>query len=168
MSKILETQNYVICSNVFVKKENKFLMLKRSSKKNILPAILHPIGGKVDKFETPIKAMHRELFEETGLKVRNVQLKAILFEVVLEKSEKEPYDWMNYYFVADYIEDDVVNSDEGEFLWLDLDEIKNESILPSIRATIELMLDSKASTLFAKFEYDKNDNIVNKELEILN
>jgi 8-oxo-dGTP pyrophosphatase MutT (NUDIX family) len=58
---MLKTQNYVICSNVFVKKDNKYLMLRRSSKKSILPSVLHPIGGKVEKNETPLDAMKREL-----------------------------------------------------------------------------------------------------------
>lgn len=165
---MLETQNYIICSNVFVKKDNKYLMLRRSSKKSILPSILHPIGGKVEKNETPLDAMKRELLEESGLNVNNIQLKAIFFELISEKTEKEPYDWMNYYFVADYSSGEIIETDEGSFEWLTGEEIKKDNILRSVKKVIDRILTSDSGLTFCKFIYDKDDNMVDQKIDLIN
>ena len=55
-----------------VLQSNDGLLLLRRSKEPHLNKYI-PIGGKVDAFETPRAAAIREIFEETSLKVQNLQ-----------------------------------------------------------------------------------------------
>ncbi|MDP3769879.1 MAG: NUDIX hydrolase, partial [bacterium] len=61
--------NLVVCANIFVRKDGKYLLLKRSPEKKYAPSVIHPIGGKVDPNENPYTGAQRELFEEAGIKV---------------------------------------------------------------------------------------------------
>ena len=53
--------NLVICANIFVRKDGKYLLLKRSPLKKYAPNVIHPIGGKVDQGENPYTSAQREL-----------------------------------------------------------------------------------------------------------
>lgn len=54
----------VICANVFIRKDDKYLLLRRSPHKKYAPNYVHPVGGKVDLDEDPMEAGKRELLEE--------------------------------------------------------------------------------------------------------
>lgn len=45
----------VICANIFVRKDGKYLLLKRSPKKKFAPGVVHPFGGKLDHILNSIK-----------------------------------------------------------------------------------------------------------------
>ena len=53
------------CSTVYIVKDEKLLLHLHPKFGKYLPA-----GGHLEKDETPIEAAHREIFEETGLKIR--------------------------------------------------------------------------------------------------
>ncbi|PIR42356.1 hypothetical protein COV25_03440 [candidate division WWE3 bacterium CG10_big_fil_rev_8_21_14_0_10_35_32] len=50
------THNIVMCANMFVRKDGKILVLKRSEHKKIASGFFHSAGGKVDKNEEPLQA----------------------------------------------------------------------------------------------------------------
>ncbi len=70
----------VICANVFIRKDGRYLLLRRSSLKKYAPNVVHPIGGKVDFGENPFTAA-REAKEEMGLTIKIVHLEAVLLEI---------------------------------------------------------------------------------------
>lgn len=72
----------VMCANVFVRKDGKYLLLKRSPMKKFAPNVVHPIGGKIDPDENPLLGAERELFEEAGVHVKNVRLEAVILELM--------------------------------------------------------------------------------------
>lgn len=59
-------------------------MIRRDPAKKYAPGVVHPIGGKIELGENPYSAAIREVYEETGLKVNNLTLEAVILEV-------EPY-----------------------------------------------------------------------------
>lgn len=143
----------VICANCFIRKDNKYLVLRRSKNKKYAPGVIHPVGGKVEPGENPYEAAIREVTEETGVEVDNLRLEAVLLE--MEPHLNEPWDWIIFHFSADYIKGDPKKTVEGELIWLSGVEIRNEQLFPSLRLVIDDILDESRGTAFATIEYDK-------------
>src|SRR4051812_49193324 len=119
----------VICANVFIHKDGKYLVLKRSEQKKYAPGVLHPVGGKVDLNENPYETAVREAREETGITVKDLNLRAVLLE--LKPLSDEPYNWVIYHFIGEYDSGDTIETEEGELQWLTADEIKQSNLFPS-------------------------------------
>jgi 8-oxo-dGTP diphosphatase len=73
------------------------------------------LGGKLDPGETPEECAIREIFEESGLKVRNPQLKGFLTFPHFANDE----DWYAFVFVAEEFEGELIDSPEGVLRWID-------------------------------------------------
>lgn len=157
--------NLVVCANVFVRKDNKYLLLKRSPMKKYAPDVIHPIGGKVDLDEDPYTAGQRELFEEAGIKVKNMRLEAVLTEIAPVKGE--PYNWVIFHFSADYDSGEIKKTEEGELVWLTAEEIPQQKLFPSLRAVVENILNPNDGTVFARMEYT-DQNEINGQTKIIN
>jgi 8-oxo-dGTP diphosphatase len=154
----------IICANCFIRKDGKYLVLRRSPLKKYAPNVIHPVGGKVNLGENPYTAAIREVYEEAGVKVSNLTLEAVLLE--LEPVVGEPYNWLIFHFSGDWQEGDVKETEEGELLWLTEDEIKHEKLFPSVRLVIDHVLDSQKGTIFATIKYDETkQNIVSNTLD---
>ncbi|MCA9397331.1 NUDIX domain-containing protein [candidate division WWE3 bacterium] len=146
---------------MFVKKGDTYLLLKRSPQKAIAPNYFHPAGGKVDTDEDPLQAAKRELLEEAGITVKNIKLAAVITEL-------EPHvlgqNWLIFHFIGEYNSGHVQSTQEGEFVWLTEEDIisNKERLFPSVRISINDILDSNTGTIFATFKY-RNQN--DEELE---
>ena len=155
----------VVCANVFVRKGDKYLMLRRSPKKKWLPNILHPIGGKVDLNENPYVAAEREVAEEAGIKIKNMRLEAVILELVPVK--RELYNWLIFHFTADYGSGEIGETEEGILEWHTAEEIKAEKLFPSVQVVIHHILNPDDGTVFATVEYDKDKKeIINKWIDV--
>lgn len=148
----------VVCANCFVRKDDKYLMLHRSKYKKYAPGVVHPVGGKVKAGEDPYKAAVREVYEETGLKVGNLRLEAVLLEI--RPHLKEPYNWLIFHFSADFKGGDLKSTDEGEHLWLTEQEIIQRRLFPSLKVVIKYILNKEKGTVFATLKYDKQKQTI--------
>lgn len=154
----------VICANVFIRKDGKYLVLRRSPLKKYAPGVVHPFGGKVDLGENPHTAAIREAYEETGLRVKNLRLEAVLLEIA--PVVDEPYNWLIFHFSADYEAGELHPTEEGEAIMLTADELKAEKLFPSVVPVIDHILDAEKGTVFATFEYDtEKQNIIKQTLD---
>lgn len=155
----------VICANIFVRKDGKYLMLRRSPLKKYAPGVVHPVGGKVDPNEDPFSAAQRELWEEAGIFVKDMKLEAVLTEIT--PHEGEPYNWVIFHFSADYASGEVKQTEEGELIWLTAEEILQQKLFPSLRTVIKNILDPNDGTVFARLEY-KDFKEINDDTKIIN
>ncbi|MCL5011159.1 MAG: NUDIX domain-containing protein [Patescibacteria group bacterium] len=155
----------VVCANFFVRKNNKYLLIKRSSKKTFAPNVMHPIGGKIDANENPFFGAQRELFEEAGIKVKNIKLEAVILEIAPHK-EIMANNWLIFHFSGDYDSGELKTSEEGKFIWLTSEEIKQQELFPSVQQTIDYILNPSDGTVFATFEYDENHKIIERTKKI--
>lgn len=156
--------NLVICANVFVRKDGKYLLLKRSPQKKYAPGFIHPIGGKVDSNEDPYTAAQREVFEEAGIKVKNMRLEAVIMEIKPVKGEDE--NWLIFYFSADYDFGEILTTEEGEFVLLEKEEVPNQDLFPSLKPIINNILNPNAGTVFFTVEYDDTGKVVEESKSI--
>lgn len=142
-----------------LKNKHSFLLLKRLKEPN--KDSFTPVGGKLDPFESPLKAAIRETFEETGIKVETMKYCGILTE-----SSPTKYNWINFVYIAeiDFIEPPFCN--EGTLMWIPFDELLNVPTPKTDWFIYKYILDGKSFSLNA--EYDENLNLLSMIEEIEN
>jgi 8-oxo-dGTP diphosphatase len=110
-----------------VKKEEKYLILRRSRKAKHFPEHWDFPGGKVKKGEAPEKGIAREIFEETGLKVEIIKKIA---EYNVDVGEKER---IFVLYKTRFVAGDVkLSKEHTEFKWATKAEILKLLVEPYI------------------------------------
>lgn len=151
INKKTEIHNLVICANVFIRKDGKYLLMKRSKDKIAAPGKVHPFGGKLDKNENPYEGAIREIKEEVGVDIKNLKLEAVVLELINEKDS--PVNWLVFHFSADYDKGEIIKSEEGKVILLTEEEIKSSDLLPSVKSIIDNILNPNDGTVFTTNSY---------------
>lgn len=100
----------------YVRRPGQTLMIHRIKKPNDMHlGKWNGLGGKLEPGETPEECAQREIYEESGLRVRQPQLKGLLTFPGFANEE----DWYAFVFVADQFEGDLIESAEGYLEWVD-------------------------------------------------
>lgn len=147
----------------FIKKGDKYLMLHRHKNKKIMPGVLMAPGGHREFNEGLFEAARREVLEETGLKVKNLKVKAV-GNAYLKDLDKEFYFHM---IVSDYEGGELKqNVDDGEFVWMTLEEImKEKNLLAELKEILPQILSNDDRVLSYKAEYGKGNEMTFFQLE---
>lgn len=103
----------------FVKnKENKFLVLRRSSTHPTMPFYWDVPGGHLEEGENLVEAIQRETYEETGFKTENIKLLGV--EADFSNSGKY---WVQIAYVCEVDSPEVIISYEhDQFKWVSPEE----------------------------------------------
>lgn len=115
-------------------------------------------GGKFEDGETPSDCIEREIMEETGLKIKDYKLKIVTSEVGPEYCR-----WLLYLFVCRNFEGEVRASEEGELLWVKIDELTSEKMSDVDKKALPYVLDE--NRYFMKLRYDENRNCTIEEIK---
>ncbi len=100
-------------------------------------------GGHVEKGESIVDAVIREMKEETGLTVSNPKLCGV---------KQFPIDegrYIVFLFTADQYEGELVSSDEGAMHWVNKDELSSVNAVSDLNDLLQVMLDDDLS----EFQY---------------
>lgn len=104
----------------YVRKDGKTLMVYRNKKENDMhQGKWNGLGGKLEPGETPEECAVREIFEESGLKVSQLDWKGLLTFPAFSNEE----DWYAFVFVASEFHGELIDSPEGELSWIDNDRL---------------------------------------------
>ena len=139
----------------YIEKENKYLMLHRTSKKkdgNKDKWI--GVGGHFEKGESPEECLLREVKEETGLELTSYQFRGIVTFI----SNEWPDEYMCLY-TADRYTGDIGNCDEGELVWVEKEKIMDLNIWEGDKIFLKLLTENQPF-FSLKLEY-KGDKLVN-------
>ena len=142
----------------YIEKENKYLMLHRTSKKkdgNKDKWI--GVGGHFEKGESPEECLLREVKEETGLELTSYQFRGIVTFI----SDEWPDEYMCLY-TADRYTGDIGNCDECEFVWVEKGKIMDLNIWEGDKIFLKLLTENQPF-FSLKLEY-KGDKLVNTVL----
>lgn len=149
----------ILSTVCYIEKDNKYLMLHRTKKKNdVNKDKWIGIGGKFEERESPEECIVREVKEETGLTLKSYKLRCIVTYV----SPFWETEYM-YVFTSDDFEGELASEcNEGDLQWIDKSQIANINTWEGDKIFIEKMQnDDNFFTL--KLEYN-DDKLVNYEL----
>lgn len=104
-------------------------------------------GGHVEKEESFVEAVIREIYEETGLTIREPKLCGVK---QFQTDEDERYIVM--LFKTDKFEGTLVSSDEGEMKWIRRDLLKDYSLVEDFMDLLKVF----DSDNYNEFMYHRN------------
>ncbi|MCL2421306.1 MAG: 8-oxo-dGTP diphosphatase [Defluviitaleaceae bacterium] len=105
----------------YIEKDDQYLMLHRTKKENDIHKNLWVgLGGKFEPGESPEECAIREVYEESGLTIKNPKLRGILTFPGFGDE-----DWYVFLFLITEFTGDIKPCDEGELRWIDKDKIKD-------------------------------------------
>jgi 8-oxo-dGTP diphosphatase len=125
----------------YVRQAGKTLMLHRVKKENDMhEGKWNGLGGKFDQGESPEDCVIREVFEESGLQIRNPQLKGFL---TFPQFSKE-HDWYVFVFEAhEYSGELLADSPEGHLEWIPDEQLLDLNLWDGDRYFLRWMLDKQ-------------------------
>ena len=101
---------------VYVKQPGQTLMLHRIKRANDMhQGKWNGLGGKFEPGESPEACAIREVYEESGLRIRRPELRGILTFPDFRAGE----DWYAFVFVAQDFHGELIDSAEGVLQWID-------------------------------------------------
>lgn len=156
-------RNIIVTLECFIKKDGKYLMLHRHPNKRILPNVWMGPGGKIEFNEGLFEAARREVLEETGLRIKNLQIRSY-GNGYLKDIDQEVF---FTFLTADWAEGEVVSEAEvGELVWLTPDEILNlDNLLSELRQVLPHVLSNKKEVISYKVLYESGNNMSKFTLE---
>ena len=109
-----------LASLCYIRRDHHTLMVHRIKKANdIHEGKWNGLGGKFEPGETPEECASREIYEESGLRVRNPLLKGILTFPLFARDE----DWYAFVFVVTEFDGELIDSPEGQLRWVPDEEL---------------------------------------------
>ena len=94
-----------------IKKNNNYLIVQRNKKKHLGLKWEFP-GGKVDKHESFIQALHREIQEELEIKI------TVFKKIAIEKYKDETIDITLHYYICNYKKGVMKLNEHENFNWI--------------------------------------------------
>lgn len=109
------------------------------------------IGGHLEENESPDECVRREALEETGMVLKDLQLRGIL-TFILPKWGNE----LTFLYTASVDSPRFEESDEGVLKWVPIDQIQDLNLWPGDRAFLPL-LRTRQDCFSMKLIYDEED-----------
>ncbi len=109
------------------------------------------IGGHLEENESPDECVRREALEETGLVLKDLQLRGIL-TFILPKWGNE----LTFLYTASVDSPRFEESTEGVLKWIPIDQIQDLNLWPGDRAFLPL-LRTRQDCFSMKLIYDEED-----------
>ena len=137
--------------------DDAFLLLKRSKEPN--KNMYVPVGGKLDPYEEPRATAIRETYEETGIKVDELQFCGVLVETSPFK-----YNWQSYIYKSTIKHVPPPFCDEGTLEWVNQSDLLKVPTPPTDWQIYQYLLFNKPFVFNAI--YDDQMNLVKMIEEI--
>ncbi len=143
---------------VFLVRGKEVLLIRRPLQAYPFPGLYNGIGGHVERGEDILSAAIREVEEETGLRVKSLQLRAILTVAHSQLGpdsqatgrEDEP-GALVFIFVGHPSRGRTVPGEAGELRWVDLDRLHELDVVPDLHDILPRILGhNEAQPLFLK------------------
>lgn len=121
-------------------------------------------GGKMEIGESVKDTVIREYREETGLYLKNPNVKGI-FTFTIKEDNKVTSEWMMFTFLAtEFDGESVSESEEGILHWKDIDEISSLPMAPGDYHIIDYLLKG-SGMIYGNFTYTPDFELLSYRLD---
>ncbi len=145
----------------FVTHGSDVLLMKRDPKRRVFPGRYNGLGGHIERDEDPYSGALREIREESGLIVQNLQLRGVYqIDAAAETGI------ILFVFTAEALSRNVSECDEGTLHWIPRAEIYKLPLVEDLPIMLPRLFDEatnpteKIVPFFAHVHYDETDKIV--------
>lgn len=141
----------------FIRNGGDVLLMRRGMHKRVFPGYYNGIGGHVERHEDARTGMLREIREETGLIVSDLQLRG-----VYNIDAGEDAGIIVFIFSAESASRQVIDCDEGTLEWVALDAVNSLRLTEDIPVLLSKLFGNDASVtpFFAHVGYDSSDHMI--------
>ena len=142
--------NMKIATLCYINNGHKTLMLHRVKKKNdIHEGKWNGLGGKLESGESPEECVIREVYEESGLIIKNPTLRGIMTFPKFDDIN----DWLVFLYTASDFSGNLIESNEGVLKWINNNKILDLNIWEGDKIYLEWLNQDKFFS--SKFIYKK-------------
>jgi 8-oxo-dGTP diphosphatase len=147
----------------FVKRDGKYLMLRRNSVKRILPGVWMAPGGHLEPHEGLFECARREILEETGLSIKNICVRAVGYAYLKDLDQE----FHLHLLIADYAKGELLqNPSDGSLEWLGAQQILDlDNLLMELKSVLPFVFNEDGPVVSYKAAYDQGNSMVRFEIE---
>jgi 8-oxo-dGTP diphosphatase len=150
--------NTTLC---YIEKDGAYLMIHRIKKENDLNKDKWVgVGGKLEEGESPFDCVRREVYEETGVIIKEPRYRGIITFV----SDKWGTEYMHLFTATDYDGEIDYDCDEGKLEWVKKELVPSLPIWEGDKIFFDLM--EKEERFFSLKLCYEGDTLVSHTLEI--
>lgn len=146
------TEQAIFVNMCMITREDQVLVIDR--KKADWPGVTFP-GGHVEKKESFVESVIREVYEETGLVIEDPVLCG-----TKQFQDKQDARYVVLFYKATRFSGTLKSSDEGEVFWIERKELTKYPLAPDMEAMVQVM----ESDHLSEFYYYKEDGRWNYQL----
>ena len=125
----------------FIKYNDQILILKRSEKVRSMKGLWSGVSGIIENNENPIDRAKIEIFEEVGIKEKEIRLVKKLEKMRIQSQQYKNHEWEIFPFLFETNNENVeLNWENSEFKWITPKELKNYQTVPSLEKILVNLL----------------------------
>lgn len=141
----------IISTVCYVRSQGKILVLYRNKKEGLSgKRFFRGLGGKAEQGENPIECVKREIKEEAGIDINPIWKGIVTISKPLDK------DWESHVFIAEGYNGNLINSSEGELMWVDEKDFLNLEMPEGDKKLFPLLFNDIKFNAHLKYDDDKN------------
>jgi 8-oxo-dGTP pyrophosphatase MutT (NUDIX family) len=117
----------------FIKYNDQILILKRSEKVRSMKGLWSGVSGIIENNENPIDRAKIEIFEEVGIKEKEIKLVKKLEKMKISSQQYKNHEWEIFPFLFETKNGNIaLNWENSESKWILPKELKNYQTVPSL------------------------------------
>jgi 8-oxo-dGTP pyrophosphatase MutT (NUDIX family) len=117
----------------FLRNDEEFLILKRSSKVKSMKGLWAGISGLIENNEEPLKRAEIEIFEEVGIKKQNLKLIKSGESMKIKSVQYDNHEWEIFPFLFDVENPKInLNWENSDYKWIKIEDLQKFDTVPSL------------------------------------
>lgn len=148
----MEPIEKVTLTNMCMIYENNKVLVQ--AKRDDIQGIVFP-GGHVEKHESIVDSVIREMYEETGLNIYNPQLCGIKDWI-----QKDGSRYMVFLYKTDKFSGNLKSSEEGDVFWVEKEQLPQLNLVWNMKELLNIFFSDVYSEFFFKISDDNSKGIL--------